>query len=85
MEIRYQRENMKHFEQRICSYVHVRFGDIVTDFFDVEESVKQGCVLSPILFCLYINKLSKMIDEHELGIHILGVNIKCLGGADDVV
>ena len=39
-------------------------GDIVTDFFDVEEGVKQGCVLSPIFFCLYINELSKMLDKH---------------------
>ena len=60
-------------------------GDIVTDFFDVEEGVKQGCVLSPIFFCLYINELSKMLDKHEVGIHIMGVNIKCLFWADDVV
>jgi len=61
---------------------NVKFGDIVTDFFDVEEGVKQGCVLSPILFCLYINELSKMLDEHNVGIHILGVNIKCLFWAE---
>ena len=64
---------------------NVKMGDIVTDFFDVEEGIKQGCVLSPIFFCLYINELSKILDEHEVGIHIMGVNIKCLFWADDVV
>ena len=64
---------------------NVKFGDIVTDFFTVEEGVKQGCVLSPILFCLYINEFSKMLDEHNVGVHIMGVNIKCLFWADDVV
>ena len=64
---------------------NVKLGDIVTDFFNVEEGVKQGCVLSPILFCLYINELSKMLDEYDVGIHIMGVNIKCLFWADDVV
>ena len=64
---------------------NVKMGDIVTDFFDIEGGVKQGCVLSPILFCLYINELSKMLNEHDVGIHIMGVNIKCLFWADDVV
>ena len=64
---------------------NVQMGDIVKDFFDIEEDVKQGCVLSPILFCLYVNELSKMLNEHDVGIHIMGVNIKCLFWADDVV
>ena len=42
-------------------------------------------VLSPIFFCLYLNELSKMLDKHEVGVHIMGVNIKCLFWADDVV
>ena len=66
---------------------NVRSGNIVSDFFfffffDV-EGVKKCCVLSPILFCLYINELSKIRDEHELGIYILGANTKCLFWADD--
>ena len=64
---------------------NVQMGDIVTDFFDIEEGVKQGCVLSPTLFSLYINELSEMLDEHDVGIHIMGVNIQCLFWADDVV
>ena len=59
---------------------NVKMGDIVTDFFDIEEGVKQGCVLSPILFCLYINELSKMLNEHDVGIHIMVLTLNVFSG-----
>lgn len=46
----------------------IKFGNIETDYFEIEEGVKQGCVLSPILFCIYINELSKLLDQHNLGV-----------------
>ena len=64
---------------------NVKFGDIVTDFFEIDEGVKQGCVLSPILFCVYINELAKMLTSHNVGVSICNVNISCLFWADDVV
>ena len=44
------------------------FSHIETEFFDVEEGVKQGCVLSPILFCIYINEYAK---SHDIGVNIM--------------
>ena len=64
----------------------VKFGNtITTDFFDIEEGVKQGCVLSPILFCIFINNLAKMIREASLGVCICDIQIGSLFWADDVV
>jgi hypothetical protein len=64
---------------------NVKFGDIVTDFFDVEEGVKQGCVLFPILFCIYINELDRLIKNEDVGVRICNVKTGCLFWADDVV
>ena len=52
----------------------VKFGDFDSDFFEVGDGVKQGCVLSPILFCAYINELAKLIKECDLGVRICNVN-----------
>lgn len=62
----------------------VKFGNLTTDFIDIEEGVKQGCVLSPILFCVFINELAKLLKEAKLGTHIAGVQIGCLFWADDI-
>ena len=54
----------------------VKFGNIETNFFEVAEGVKQGCVLSPVLFCIFIHEFTKMLKNHEVG---------SLFWADDVV
>ena len=63
----------------------VKFGDIETDFFNVSDGVKQGCVLSPVLFSIYINEFAKMLKECNVGVYIDKVNVGCLFWADDVV
>ena len=64
---------------------NVKFGEIETDFFDVEEGVKQGCVLSPILFCIYIHELARLIKNEGVGVRTCDVQTGCLFWADDVV
>lgn len=34
-----------------------------TDYFNCPEGIKQGCLVSPILFLLFIGELVKYIDE----------------------
>ena len=50
----------------------VVLGGEMTDYFDVEVGVRQGCVLSPILFSIYINGLAKEIMDEDIGIEIKG-------------
>lgn len=63
----------------------VKFGNIETDFFKVDEGVKQGCVLSPVLFCIFISEFSKLLKKYDLGVRIHDVCIGSLFWADDVV
>ena len=64
---------------------NVKLGDSKTDLFNIEEGLKQGCVLSPVLFCIYINELAKMYRNKNVGVSIFNVKISCLFCADDVV
>ena len=57
-------------------------GNMFSENFAVVEGVKQGCILSPILFSLFMNDL---VDFLPLGVNVAGVNIKVLLYADDIV
>ena len=52
--------------------------------FSVKNGVKQGGILSPILFCIYIDELLVRINKSGLGCHIGHLSFAGLGYADDV-
>ncbi len=54
-----------------------------SDCFDTVTGVRQGCILSPLLFTLYVNDLSDYIDVG--GFQFNGVWIRMLLYADDIV
>ena len=56
----------------------------LSDSFGTTNGVKQGGILSPILFCLYIDELLIRINESGLGCHIGHLSYAGLGYADDV-
>ena len=37
----------------------VRTSEGLTDWFDITSGVRQGCVLSPLLFILYMDRITK--------------------------
>ncbi|XP_075162649.1 uncharacterized protein LOC142235283 [Haematobia irritans] len=57
-------------------------GEELSEFFETESGLKQGCLLSPLLFALYINDLNESL---EGGINIEELNIRILLYADDIV
>jgi hypothetical protein len=65
----------------------VRINGNLTDWFPVETGVRQGCVLSPLLYALFINGLVKEINAMNLGIEIEegGKTVSSLLYADDIV
>jgi hypothetical protein len=63
----------------------VNVGGTLTDLFDVNIGVKQGCQLSPLLFAFFINTLAEEIKETRIGVKT-GDNVTgILLYADDVV
>ena len=49
-----------------------------------ERGIKQGCVLSPVLFALYLNDLGEELQKSKLGIKLRNNVISCLFFADDI-
>ena len=65
--------------------VTVRTGHRITDWFQIEKGVRQGCILSPCLFNLYAEYIMRNagLEEAQGGIKIAGRNINNLRSADD--
>ena len=63
--------------------VRTRHG--TTDYFQIGKGVRQGCILSPCLFNLYVEYIMRntRLDEAQAGIKIAGRNINNLRYADD--
>ena len=63
----------------------VRSGHETTDWFKTGKLLRQGCILSPCLFNLYIEYIMRKarLDELQAGIKIAGRNINNLRYADD--
>ena len=65
--------------------VTVRTGHGTTDWFLIEKAVRQGCILSPCLFNLYAEYITRNagLEEAQAGIKIAGRNINNLRYTDD--
>ena len=63
----------------------VRTGHGTTDWFQIGEGVRQGCILSPCLFNLSAEYIMRNagLEEEQAGIKIAGRNINNLRYADD--
>ena len=63
----------------------VRTGHGTTDWFQIGKGVCQGCILSPCLFNLYAEYITRNagLEEAQAGIKIAGTNINNLRYADD--
>ena len=63
----------------------VRTGHGITDWFQIEKGVRQGCILSPCLFNFYAEYIMRNtgLEETQAGIKIARRNINHLRYADD--
>ena len=63
----------------------VRTGHGTTDWLQIGKGVHQGCILSPCLFNLYAEYITRNagLEESQAGIKIAGRNINNLRYADD--
>jgi hypothetical protein len=69
--------------RRVQSCVQV--GEQKTKWFDVDVGVRQGCVLSPVLFSLFIDGLAEEVIKAGVGVEVGDSTIQILLYADDMV
>ena len=67
-------------QQTLC----VKWGRNTSSFFTVSNGVRQGGILSPFFFTLYIDELSYELNNSNLGCHINNVCVNHLFYADDL-
>ena len=63
---------------------NTRLGANLTQPFNIDTGVRQGCVLSPLLFSLVIDYKMRKLDPKEYGIEINNRRLYDLDFADDI-
>ena len=63
----------------------VLIGDEKTEWFELYTGVRQGCVMSPILFSLFVNGLAREIKAVGKGVQVGRQKVQLLLYADDIV
>ena len=63
----------------------VKINGQLTEWFDVTSSLKQGCILPPLLFNIFINDLIDEVKKLNVGIKLDNDIISVLVYADDIV
>ena len=70
-----------------CVKFCVRFNNECTNTFDCPVGLRQGCLLSPVIFSIFVNELSKLIESSDIcGIQLFPdiTEILLLLFADDI-
>ena len=67
-------------EQQLC----VRWGATISDTFNMKNGIRQGSVLSPILFNVYVDQLNVLLNDSRIGCHIANKAVNNFAYADDL-
>ena len=64
--------------------VCIKWGKVASNFFRISNGVRQGGILLPKLFALYMNKLSRLLVMCNVGCYLDGQCMNHLMYADDI-
>ena len=62
----------------------VRWGETFSEWFSIRAGVRQGGVLSPVFYCLYIDELVDILSAMGIGCHLKDIFLSILLYADDM-
>ena len=62
----------------------VRWGETCSDWFSILAGVRQGGILSPIFYCVYVDKIIKIISAAGIGCHVRDLFLSIILYADDM-
>ncbi len=67
------------------STVVVNWNGVNSDYFELCNGVKQGGVMSPLLFSVYLNNLMQDLNRSKLGCYMGAICCNAFAYADDIV
>ena len=65
--------------------LQVKWNNCMSSKFDVTNGVRQGGILSPLLFTVYIDELLEKLKRNDIGCYIGHRFVGALGYADDIL
>ena len=84
------KRNVPGYITRILAYwyakqtMRVRWGNVLSAEFNVTNGVRQGGILSPYLFNVYVDDLSQALNSHKIGCYINNKLVNHIMYADDL-
>ena len=68
-------------KQKCC----VKWNNHKSQYFNIKNGVRQGAVVSPSLYCIYLDTLLKIFKNSHFGCHIGNIFMGAFGYADDII
>ena len=65
--------------------VHTKFNGVRSDSWGVGNGVRQGGILSSLLFSFYINDILEMVTKMPVGCSLMGYKTNIICYADDII
>ena len=62
----------------------IKWGNCFSDYFTVSNGVRQGSLLSPYLFCIYVDNISERLNKTKIGCKVMELIVNHLFYADDL-